>query len=131
MSAQPPSYEELRTSFRWELPAVVNIGVEVADRHPRTAPAILVTDGRELTRTVTYGELAEAFNVVVCPHFLMEIHVSLVAAVPNGRYVEHIPQLRAVTTEQLSVVDGHAVAPDRPGLGIAWDRDQIDARRVA
>ena len=31
----PPSYEELRTSFRWQLPAAVNIGVEVADRQPR------------------------------------------------------------------------------------------------
>ena len=29
VSSQLPSYEELRTSFRWELPAVVNIGVEV------------------------------------------------------------------------------------------------------
>jgi L-alanine-DL-glutamate epimerase-like enolase superfamily enzyme len=61
----------------------------------------------------------------------MEIHVSLVAAVPNGRYVEHIPQLRAVTTEQIQILDGRAVAPDRPGLGIAWDRDRIDDRRVA
>jgi L-alanine-DL-glutamate epimerase-like enolase superfamily enzyme len=84
-----------------------------------------------ITPWLKVAHLAEAFNVVVCPHFLMEIHVSLVAAVPNGRYVEHIPQLRAVTTEQLTIVDGHAVAPDRPGLGIAWDRDQIDVRRVA
>ena len=34
VSAPLPSYEELRTSFRWQLPAVVNIGVEVADRQP-------------------------------------------------------------------------------------------------
>ena len=52
-----PSYDELRASFRWELPAVVNIGVEVSDRQPAAAPAILVTDGREITRTVTFGEL--------------------------------------------------------------------------
>jgi L-alanine-DL-glutamate epimerase-like enolase superfamily enzyme len=83
-----------------------------------------------ITPWLKVAHLAEAFNVVVCPHFLMEIHVSLVAAIPNGRYVEHIPQLRAITTEQLRIVDGHAVAPDRPGLGIAWDRDQIDNRRV-
>jgi acetyl-CoA synthetase len=55
-------YEELRASFRWELPTVVNIGVEVADRHPRDAPAILVTDGRTITRTVTYGELSDDSN---------------------------------------------------------------------
>ena len=40
---------------------------------------------------------AEAFNADVCPHFLMELHVSHAAAVPNGKYEEHIPQLRAIT----------------------------------
>ena len=67
----------------------------------------------------------------VCPHFLMELHVSLVAAIPNGRYVEHIPQLRAVTRGQLRIENGCAVAPDEPGLGIPWDRDAVDNRRVA
>lgn len=84
-----------------------------------------------ITPWLKVAHLAEAFNVHVCPHFLMELHVSLVAAIPNGRYVEHIPQLRAVTRGQLPIVDGHAVAPDEPGLGIAWDRDAIEDRRVA
>ena len=67
----------------------------------------------------------------VAPHFLMELHVSLAAAVPNGIYVEHIPHLGAITTEEMRVVDGHALAPDSPGLGIAWDLDAINDRRVA
>ena len=33
----------------------------------------------------------------VCPHFLMELHVSLRCAVPNGRWVEYIPQLDDLT----------------------------------
>jgi L-alanine-DL-glutamate epimerase-like enolase superfamily enzyme len=74
---------------------------------------------------------AEAFNVHICPHFLMELHVSLVAAVPNGRYVEHIPQSRAITGEGMRIEDGHAVAPDTPGLGIDWDFDAIEDRTVA
>ena len=84
-----------------------------------------------ITPWLKVAHLAEAFNVQVCPHFLMELHVSLVAAIPNGRYVEHIPQLRAITRGQLRIEDGHAVAPDGPGLGIAWDRDAIEDRRVA
>ena len=28
-------------------------------------------------------------------------------------------------------VDGHAVAPCEPGIGIAWDQDAIDNLRVA
>ncbi|MEU4287454.1 mandelate racemase/muconate lactonizing enzyme family protein [Kribbella sp. NPDC026596] len=76
------------------------------------------------------AHLAETFNLEVCPHFLMELHVSLTAAVPNGRYVEHIPQLRAITSSEMAIVDGHAVAPDTPGLGIDWNQDAIDDRRV-
>lgn len=84
-----------------------------------------------ITPWLKIAHLAEAFNVHICPHFLMELHVSLVAAVPNGRYVEHIPQLRAITRSQLLVEDGRAVAPDTPGLGIDWDFDAIDDRTVA
>jgi L-alanine-DL-glutamate epimerase-like enolase superfamily enzyme len=84
-----------------------------------------------ITPWLKVAHMAEAFNVVVCPHFLMELHVSLVAAVPNGRYVEHIPQLRAITTQEMEIVDGYALAPEAPGLGIAWNRDAMDDRRVA
>lgn len=84
-----------------------------------------------ITPWLKVAHLAESHNVAVCPHFLMELHVSLVAAVPNGRYVEHIPQLRAITREQIAIRDGNAVAPDRPGLGIDWDLDAIENRRVA
>src|SRR6185437_7618601 len=40
-----------------------------------------------ITPWLKVAHLAEAFNVQVCPHFLMELHVSLTAAIPNGRYV--------------------------------------------
>jgi L-alanine-DL-glutamate epimerase-like enolase superfamily enzyme len=84
-----------------------------------------------ITPWLKVAHLAEAYHVEVCPHFLMELHVSLTAAIPNGRYVEHIPQLRAITTAEMTIEDGHAVAPEAPGLGIAWDRDAMDNRRVA
>ncbi|MDH4177389.1 MAG: AMP-binding protein [Thermoleophilia bacterium] len=57
-----PAYEALRREFAWRLPPAYNIGVEVSDRQRPGAPAILVTDGREITRTVTFGELTEASN---------------------------------------------------------------------
>ncbi|MBF4572547.1 mandelate racemase/muconate lactonizing enzyme family protein [Herbiconiux sp. VKM Ac-1786] len=84
-----------------------------------------------ITPWLKVAHLAEAFNVAVCPHFLMELHVSLVGAVPNGRYVEYIPQLRAITHGELEIVDGRALAPLQPGLGICWDLDAIDDRIVA
>jgi len=83
-----------------------------------------------ITPWLKVAHLAETANVTVCPHFLMELHVSLCCAVPNSRYLEHIPQLRAITRGEIEVVDGQALAPSAPGLGIAWDRDAIDNRRT-
>jgi L-alanine-DL-glutamate epimerase-like enolase superfamily enzyme len=83
-----------------------------------------------ITPWLKTAHLAEAFNVKVAPHFLMELHVSLTAAVPNALYVEYIPQLRALTTREVRIEAGHAVAPDEPGLGIAWDREAIARCRV-
>jgi len=84
-----------------------------------------------ITPWLKVAHLAETFNVAVSPHFLMELHVSLVAAVANGLYVEHIPQLRAITGTEMTIEDGHAVAPEAPGLGIDWRLDLLDDRRVA
>lgn len=84
-----------------------------------------------ITPWLKVAHLAESFNVVVCPHFLMELHVGLTAAIPNGRYVEHIPQLRAITHGEMAIEDGYALASERPGIGIDWDKDAIDDRIVA
>ena len=100
----------------------------------RQAAGIIQVDAARvggITPWLKVAHAAEAHNVVVCPHFLMELHVSLCCAIPNGRYVEHIPQLRAVTRTELETVDGSALAPSAPGLGIDWDPDAIDDRRVA
>jgi L-alanine-DL-glutamate epimerase-like enolase superfamily enzyme len=84
-----------------------------------------------ITPWLKVAHLAEAFNLAVCPHFLMELHVSLCGAVPSAAWVEYIPQLDAVATSRLAIDDGHAVVPDTPGLGIAWRRDEIDRRASA
>jgi len=83
-----------------------------------------------ITPWLKIAHLAESFNVNICPHFLMEIHVSLTAAVPNARWVEWIPQLEPITTSRLAVVDGHAVPPTAPGLGIEWDWKAIGKARM-
>ena len=55
----------------------------------------------------------------------MELHVSLACAVPNGRWVEYIPQLDDITNSRLTIADGYALAPQTPGLGIDWDWQAI------
>ncbi|MDB5848536.1 MAG: mandelate racemase [Rhodoferax sp.] len=82
-----------------------------------------------ITPWLKIAHLAEAHNIAMCPHFLMELHVSLCAAVPNARWVEYIPQLDDLTTSRLKIEAGYAVAPETPGLGIEWDVAQLKARR--
>jgi L-alanine-DL-glutamate epimerase-like enolase superfamily enzyme len=84
-----------------------------------------------ITPWLKVAHLAETFNVPVCPHFLMELHVSLCAAVPNARWVEYIPQIDSLTTEPMRIEDGHAIPSDAPGLGIAWDFDAINRTAVS
>jgi L-alanine-DL-glutamate epimerase-like enolase superfamily enzyme len=61
----------------------------------------------------------------------MELHVSLCAATPAAAWVEYIPQLDAVAASRLAIEAGHAVAPDTPGLGIAWRWDELVRRARA
>ena len=81
-----------------------------------------------ITPWIKVAHLAEAFDIPVCPHFLMELHVSLCAAVPNAAWVEYIPQLDDITTSRIQVKDGFAYPPETPGLGIAWDWVEIKKR---
>lgn len=83
-----------------------------------------------ITPWLKVAHAAEAFDMPVCPHFLMELHVSLTCAVPNGKYVEYIPQLDDITTSRLAIEDGMALAPMTAGLGIEWDWEAIRARRI-
>jgi L-alanine-DL-glutamate epimerase-like enolase superfamily enzyme len=78
-----------------------------------------------ITPWLKVAHLAECFNVPVCPHFLMELHVALCAAVPNARWVEYIPQIDSLTTEPMRIENGYAIPSNQPGLGIAWDFDAI------
>ena len=81
-----------------------------------------------ITPWLKIAHTAEAFNVPVCPHFLMELHVSLVCAVPNAPMLEYIPQLDDITRSGLDIRSGRAHPPQTPGIGIDWDWDAIDAR---
>ena len=78
-----------------------------------------------ITPWLKVAHLAECFNVPICPHFLMELHVGLCAAVPNARWVEYIPQIDSLTTEPMRIEDGHAIASSDPGLGISWNFEAV------
>ena len=59
------------------------------------------------------------------------LHVALAASVPNGRYVEYIPQLETITKSSMTIKEGKAVPSDEPGLGIEWDIKTIQKIALA
>lgn len=103
---------------------------EYLERHACSVVQVDVGRIGGITPWLKVSHMAEAFNIAVCPHFLMELHVSLCAAVPNARWVEYIPQLDELTTEGMTIRAGRAVPSAAPGLGIAWDFDAIARRTV-
>ncbi|MDA4845011.1 mandelate racemase/muconate lactonizing enzyme family protein [Hoeflea poritis] len=84
-----------------------------------------------ITPWLKVAHMAEAFNISVCPHFLMELHVSLVCAVPNAPILEYIPQLDDITVSRIQIHNGQASPPSAPGIGIEWDWPAIEARAEA
>jgi L-alanine-DL-glutamate epimerase-like enolase superfamily enzyme len=79
-----------------------------------------------ITPWLKVAHMAQCFNKQICPHFLMELHVSLCCAVPNGRWLEYIPQLDLLTTGAIHIENGTALAPQSHDLGIAWDWAAIE-----
>ena len=83
-----------------------------------------------ITPWLKVAHLAEAYNVMVCPHFLMELHLPLVCAVSNAKWLEYIPQLDSVTASPMRMEKGIAFPSDKPGLGIEWDWPAIRSKEV-
>ncbi|MEO5772189.1 MAG: mandelate racemase/muconate lactonizing enzyme family protein [Burkholderiaceae bacterium] len=74
---------------------------------------------------------AASYGVTVLPHWFHDLHVHLVAATPNARYVEYFPDdqvlnFRRLIDVQLQARDGRLVLPLRPGLGFDFVEAALD-----
>ena len=105
--------ENLRTLWEFKL-YVAGGGV--------TYPEPDVTNCGGVTPFMKIAHLAEAFNLPVTSHGAHDVTVHLLAACPNRSYLEaHGFGLERYIAEPLTIQDGFALAPDRPGHGIAFD----------
>jgi len=97
-------------------------------------PDALILGG--ITEFMKVAALAQANDLDIAPHGSQEIHIHLVAAIPNGLILEYYrdsvdPMHGKVYREPLFIKDGYVHAPDRPGLGIELNREALTEHRVA
>ena len=83
-----------------------------------------------ITPFLKVASMAEEANLVMAPHFVMEIHLQLAAAYPHATWVEHFEWLEPAFNERLEIRDGYMLVPDRPGLGFTL-HDQLSGWTVA
>ena len=78
-----------------------------------------------ISQWVKIAGMAEAFNLPIVNHLAPEISVHLVAAVPNGLTVEYMPWSARLFEEVPQPVKGELTVPDKPGLGLKFDREAL------
>ena len=78
-----------------------------------------------ITQWLKIAAMAEAFNLPVVNHLYPEISVHLVAAVPNGLTVEYKPWSSKLYEEVPMPDKGELAVPDKPGLGIKFNREVL------
>ncbi|MBI1733578.1 MAG: mandelate racemase/muconate lactonizing enzyme family protein [Candidatus Rokubacteria bacterium] len=83
-----------------------------------------------ITQWMKVAGMAEAFNLPVVSHLVPEIHVHLIAAIPNGLTVEYMPWTIGLFEETPAIERGQLVVPQKPGLGLAFDQAAIKRYQV-
>ena len=77
------------------------------------------------------ARLAEAHHVPMAPHFLHDLHVHLLCAIPNASVLEYLPLLDALIERPLEVEAGLARPPTDAGIGVRFRRDALEPHRVS
>jgi L-alanine-DL-glutamate epimerase-like enolase superfamily enzyme len=86
------------------------------------------------TEMLKIAALTQAWNVKFAPHAMENIHLPLMAALPNGFMLERLlmfEELTARTFKDAPVPqDGMMHVPDLPGLGLTLDMDFIRSQAI-
>jgi L-alanine-DL-glutamate epimerase-like enolase superfamily enzyme len=84
-----------------------------------------------VTQWMKVAGMAEAFNLPVVSHVMPEMHLHLVAAVPNGLTVEYMPWMLKLYQETPPIERGQLVLPSKSGLGLTFDEAAVKSFTVA
>ena len=92
-------------------------------------PDVAICGG--VTTWLKIASLAQAHNLPVTSHGVHDLQVHLLAAVPNASFLEvHMFGVESYIAHPIRIVDGYAIAPDRPGHGVQFDWKALAAHRA-
>jgi mandelate racemase len=74
--------------------------------------------------------LARSAGIQMSSHLYPEVSAHLLAVTPTAHWLEYVDWANAVLAEPLRIVDGHAIPPERPGNGLAWDDSAVRKYRM-
>ena len=78
-----------------------------------------------ITGWLEIAALAGRFGKRVVSHLAPEVQLHLIGAIPNGWLVEYMPWFNALYEEVAWPVSGMLAMPEKPGLGVAFDRQAL------
>jgi mandelate racemase len=76
------------------------------------------------------AKLAAGRGMKMSSHLYSEASAHLLAVTPTAHYLEYVDWADKVVQEPLQIADGHAVIPDRPGIGVVWNKAAVERYRV-
>jgi mandelate racemase len=74
--------------------------------------------------------LAHAHGIGMSSHLFPEVSAHLLAATPTCHWLEWVDWAEPLLDEPLKIVDGCAVAPERPGNGLTWNAAAVARYRM-
>jgi mandelate racemase len=69
--------------------------------------------------------LAQGAGVEMSSHLFPEMSCHVLAATPTCHWLEYVDWADAILEEPVQVKNGHALIPERPGLGMRWDEKAV------
>jgi mandelate racemase len=69
--------------------------------------------------------LAQGAGMEMSSHLFPEVSCHLLAATPTCHWLEYVDWADAILAEPARIEDGHAVIPERAGIGIEWDEKAV------
>ena len=86
------------------------------------------------TEWMKIAHLADAHDIPIAPHYLMELSIHALCAVPNGLVLENVTggslESLGIVKAGLPIIEGRAVPPEQLGHGLEIDYHKLEQYEV-